>query len=242
MKRLLFFFFTIVMVSSCFGDDDNKETLSGVVDFQFEDLAFQNDSTAFITSTPQGFSYGVFNFYHKLNAGQTAVDGGFLISRLEMPRSGNTSGLENTYRSYIPGTKLSYLNLYTVYRQNSDPELMPEHDFQFPLASSGTCKLSGMFVTNTVEVADSVKANFKEGDKLTLKAIGYRGGVKTSEVAINLAEYTAQKDSIVSKWTPFSLSELGFVEFVEFEMTSTHPDVPTYFCMDNIVYEVEMTY
>lgn len=243
MKRLLFFFFTIVMVSSCFGDEyGDKQTISGVVDFQFENLTYKNDSTTFITTTPEGFSYSIFNFYHKLDAGQTTVDGGFMISRLEMPRSGNTAGLENTYRSYIPGTKMDYLNVYIVYRQNQDPALMPQHDFHFPMASTGTCKLSGLFVSNTVEVVDSVKANFQEGDKLTLKAIGYNAGVKTGEVAINLAEYTAQKDSIVSKWTPFSLSALGAVEFVDFEITSTNPDVPTYFCMDNMVYEAELQY
>lgn len=243
MKRLFFLLFTAVAVASCFGSDqDGKEEVSGVADFQFENIDFQEDSTYFVTVTPDGFSYDLFNFYHKLDEGQTRVDGGFIISAQEMPKSGKTEGLANTYRCYTPGTKLSYSNIYLVFHQNPDPALMPQYHIHFPLDETGNCRINGFFVANTAEVADSVKANFKEGDKLVLKATGYRNGTKTGEVSINLAEYTAQKDSIVTKWTPFALESLGFVEFVDLEISSTDPDVPTYFCMDNLVYAAEFTY
>lgn len=243
MKRFFFLLFTAVMTASCLGlDSDEKDEISGVTDFQFETIEFQDDSTTFVTVTPEGFSYDLFNFYHKLDEGQTKVEGGFTISCQELPESGSTEGLVNTYRCYTPGTKLNYLNIYLVYRQNPDPALMPQHDVHFPLTTTGNCRIDGFFVANTAEVVDSVKANFKEGDKLALTAVGYRNGTKIGEVSINLAEYTSQKDSIVTKWTPFSLQSLGFVEFVDFEITSTNPDVPAYFCMDNLVYEAEFSY
>ena len=48
--------------------------------------------------------------------------------------------------------------------------------------------------------------------------------------------------SIVSTWTPFELTKLGAVEYVNFEILSTKPDVPAYFCMDNMVVEINLEY
>jgi hypothetical protein len=57
-----------------------------------------------------------------------------------------------------------------------------------------------------------------------------------------LAEFTEKKDSIVSVWTPFELKKLGSVQYVDFEVISTDPGVPTCFCMDSMVAEVEIKY
>ena len=94
----------------------------------------------------------------------------------------------------------------------------------------------------TVEVADYVKANFKKGDRLVVKATGYLDGRKTGEAELALADFSEKKDSIVSIWTPFEFGKLGFVEYVDFEIISTDPNVPTYFCMDNMVAEIDLEY
>ena len=152
-----------------------------------------------------------------------------------------------TFRAQVP-SDLSTGNIYTVFYQNPDESKMPEHDVKFvgysadSIIEEGTCKIAGCYLTNTVEVADYIKANFKTGDKLVVKATGYLHGNKTGETEIALADFSEKKDSIVSTWTPFELKKLGFIEYVDFEITSTDPNVPTYFCMDNVVAEVEIKY
>ena len=243
MKRILFILFSLVMVSSCLDDGSGMtQSYTATADFQYAQIQFPADSTFFNSTTPEGFGYDVLNFYHKLNGPKTGVDGGFILSCLEMPKSGNTEGLNNRYRCYLPNLSQPFPNIYTVYHQNPEPALMPEHAIMFPHKNIGTCKLEGCFVTNTVEVAEAIKANFKTGDRLTLRATGYLDGQKTGSVEINLADYSAQKDSIVSRWTPFELEDLKLVEHVDFELISTNPAIPAYFCMDSVVYTAELNY
>lgn len=243
MKRLFFFLFSFILVSSCLDDGSgSSQEYTGIADFEYSSITFRSDSTFFVADTTGGFGYDVLNFYHNLDAGKTKVEGGFTISCLEMPVSGDTERLSRTYRCYLPYIKNSVSNIYTVYHQNPDPALMPAHDIEFALTKYGTCDLLGCYVLNTVEVAEAVKENFKDGDKLTLKATGYLNGVKTGKAEIILAEFTEKKDSIVGVWTPFVLDSLKTVQYVDFEIISTNPDIPLYVCMDDLYYNVKLDY
>ncbi len=244
MKRLFFILFSLSLVSSCLLDGDSGSTTSytRTADFQYTNISFLPDSTFFNTTTPDGFGFDVLNFYHLLDPGKIRVDGGFILSCQDIPKSGKTEGLDNTYRCYLVDFSKYSGNIYTVFYQNPDAALMPEHDIQFPYKDSGSCMLEGCFVTNTVEVADYAKANFEPGDMITLKATGYMNGTKTGEVSINLVDVSSQKDSIVSSWTPFELSKLGNIEYVDFEVVSTKPDAPAAFCMDWLTYKAELVY
>ena len=244
MKRLFLILFSVMLVSSCF-DDGSGMTQSYTVtaNFQYSSVNFYPDSTFFNTTTPEGFGYDVLNFYHQLDPGKIRVDGGFILSCLEMPLSGETSELENnTYRCYLKNLKNKFSNIYTVYYQNEEESFMPKHDIQFPFTSQGTCNPLGCYITNTVEVADYVSENFGLGDRLTLKATGYLKGAKTGEAELVLADFSAQKDSIVSAWTPFELDKLGSIEYVDFEVISTKEGTPTYFCMDELTFSAVLSY
>ena len=242
MRRLFFILLSLITITSCLNDGSGmKQTYTKTADFQYVDIKFFPDSTFFNTVTPEGFGFDVLNFYHLLDPGKIRVDGGFMLSSRVMPVSGNTEGLDNTYRSYLTNVKKKYNNNYAVYIQ-SEPAFMPEHDIQFPFKSYGTCILKGCFVTNTVEVADYVKANFGVGDKITLKATGYLNGNKTGETSIDLVNITEQKDSIVSRWTPFELESLGSIEYVDFDIISSKAGAPAYFCLDELTFSAELTY
>lgn len=147
-----------------------------------------------------------------------------------------------TYRAYLknPGTAR---NTYLVFR---DSENMPEHDIWFMQKEYGTCVMDKCYVTNTLEVAEAVAANFEKGDKLVLKATGWLDGTKTGSAEFTLAEYSSQKDSIVSKWTQFDLSDLGAIEYVDFAMEiqsdKTDMQIPTYFCIDNVMSSINISY
>lgn len=247
MKRLLFVLFSLILVSSCLDDGSgNKTTYTLTATFQYPGVDFGSDSTYYSTVTPEGFSYDLLNFFHKFDSDQVWFDGGFILSNYEMPQSQNTAGLNNIYRLYLNAdvNKNQAGNSYTVFFQNEDNNLMPAHDVQFPYANAAgcTCTMLGCFVTNTVQVADSIKANFKLGDKMYIRATGYRYGEKTGEATFTLAEYTADKDSIVSSWTLFDLKTLGNIEYVDFDVTTTNPDVPANFCMDSMGATISLVY
>lgn len=243
MKRLFFILLSFILVSSCLDDGSGmSQSYTNTADFQYTQIQFLPDSTFFNTTTPDGFGFDVLNFYHLLDPGKIWVDGGFILSCLEMPLSGNTQDLDNTYRCYLKDLEKQFSNIYTVYNQNPDEALMPEHGIHFPYTSNGSCILNGCFITNTVEVADYIKENFETGDRMTLKATGYLNGNKTGETEFLLADFSAEKDSIVSIWTPFELEKLGSVEYVDFEIVSTKEGAPAYFCMDNLTYSVEISY
>ena len=243
MKRFFVILTSLILVSSCLDDGSGVyQKYNLVADFQYNSIEFLPDSTCFNSNSVLGFGYDLLNFYHQLDPGKVRVDGGFILSCQEMPLSGNTEELNNEYRCYLKDLEKQFSNTYAVYYQNPDPLLMPEHDVQFVFTTNGTCKPKGMYVTNTVAVAEAIREKFVLGDRLSLKATGYLGDVKTGEATINLADFSAQKDSIVSLWTPFALEKLGTVEYVEFEVSSTNPDVPAYFCMDSFTAEVEINY
>ena len=240
MKRFLIILAAMASLTACFKDGHVKQKYVLEATFQYVGVGFSSDSTYVNTKEIDGFGYDALNFYHKLGEDKS-FKGGFILSCAEMPKSGNTTGLMNTYRANLP-TGLTSGNIYTVYHQNADETLMPAHDVKYAFIENGDCTMGGCYVTNTVEVADFVKLHFTDGDRLSVKATGYLNGAKTGEAEMALAEFTEKKDSIVSKWTPFELTKLGTVDHVDFEIISTNPDVPAYFCMDSMIATIQIEY
>lgn len=231
-----------MMAASCFNlESGSKQSYTLIADFEFTwldyDDVFGADSLMFDANKGLGIGVDYMGFYHKLNPEKTEVLGGFVASHLSSVRADEAG--DNANRLYTPLSKDK--NTYLVYRTADLPN-MPEHDFQFMAKQLGTCGMTGCYVTNTVEVADSVMAHFEVGDRMTLKATGYLDGAKTGEAEIYLADFSAEKDSIVSTWTAFNLSKLGSVEYVEFTVTSTKPDVPLNFCIDDVIASINLEY
>jgi hypothetical protein len=57
-----------------------------------------------------------------------------------------------------------------------------------------------------------------------------------------LAEFSEKKDSLVTNWSAFDLKQLRSVEHVDFELVSTNPNIPPFFCMDNVVADIALEY
>ena len=239
MKRLIILFSIFFMATSCFDVGPNRYSGQLVCDFEYKNAKFNADSTLFETLDGIGIGYDVMAFYHQLSPDNLWFDGGFMLSCQDMPKSMVTEGLVNTYRANLVPAFNG--NTYLVYHSNPDG-LMPEHDVVFLASKSGTCSVAGCFVTNTVEVATAVAETFEKGDELVLKATGYNAGAVTGTAEMTLAEFSNQKDSIVSTWTAFNLAKLGTVECVDFEITSTKEGIPAYFCMDNFIATIELEY
>ena len=240
MKRIIYMLCVAALAVSCLGDGPtNKSSYYLDVDFEFGTNIFQTDSVKFDSNQGIGFgNYDLF-FFHKLDPAKKDVIGGWAVSGL---RGGGSALGRNEYRVVNSGAGLNGSPTYTVFKYNGTPGNMPEHAVSFLSRDYGTCTMLGCYVNNTVEVVDSIKANFRAGDRLIVKAVGYLSGAMTGEAKFTLAEYTTQKDSIVVNWTPFDLDKLGKVDYVDFEVTSTAKNVPTSFCMDNMVAFVAVEY
>ena len=93
-----------------------------------------------------------------------------------------------------------------------------------------------------VRVARKISECFQDGDKLVLKVTGIRADGSKAEKSITLAEFTEAKDSVMYNWSVLDLSTLGDVDYVNFDVTSTNPDVPGYFCLDGYMASINVEF
>lgn len=247
MKRILFFIAATLMLASCSMESTDRRAFPLLATFDYTDVPrdqiFQKDSIFFSKQyvddkNQSALGWGNYiGFFSKLNEDKTNVSGGFILSGF----SGKVKegSVETPYRS--ADTSI-VSNNYLVYLQSKDSSVMPEQDFIFSVPQYGTCTPILCYVTNTTDVVKSVKENFVVGDKMVLSATGYSQGVKTGQTEIVLAEYSAVRDSVVTRWTQFDLSKLGNVDNIDFEIISSKADVPTYFCLDDFYVYLTLEY
>ena len=241
MKKIIYAILTSVLLSSCLGSPMLDMTEAVDVTFDYDDSYF-TDSLLFDTQYKTGYACKNFVFYQKFDESpQLTFKGGFVVSMLQTPKSGNTEFLTNNkYRSNVR-VEPTYVNKYAVFFQTDD---MPEKHLEFLEASSGlisTCTATAVFVTNTVEVEDAIRETFEDGDRLILTATGYLGGVQGNTASITLAEYTTDKDTITSEWTFFDISSLADFDQIRFDIqTPPGKDIPKAVCMDYFLASVSM--
>lgn len=254
MKHFIFAVAVMLSMVSCFEDGGTtiSDTLFTTFDYSYVSDSFAKDSV--YVEGPFAWS-NLLVFMNKVEMdGEKfkGFKGGFALSCLQgdvpVPEKDDTdaksgegdAGSEeptviNPFRAYAPkGTE----NNYAVFFQTDD---MPEHDVIFNATNIGTCSMTGCYVNNTVEVVEYVRNNFENGNRITLKAVGSLGGVQTGTAEINLADFSDQKDSVVTNWTMFDLSKLGSVDAVDFEIISSK-DAPEVFCMDVMIAGVTLSY
>lgn len=248
MKRILIIIASALCLSSCLGDSSFSSSYPLDITFECSDAVYKSQFTAdsiFVLSNQDVAFYWqdpsvVFGQKHDGGAFQ----GGFLMSYLQGEADGKLTKeatLNDTYRAYA-ASGASGSNCYAVFYDNRNSSLMPSEDMEFTYGDLGTCEMFACYVNNTTLVARKIQENFQDGDKLTLKATGFLKGEVTAEATINLAEYTAEKDSIMYNWSVFDLSKLGTVDNVDFSVTSTNPAVPGYACMDGIYVKISLSY
>ena len=255
MKKTIIFITLIVSLMSCLGSGEYSTTYPAEVTFEYSgidyDLEFGADSLFFEESHGYGFGWNYLAFRHDVDTVAKVFNGGMLLSclkggcldpadSLSMARTDSTAFANDAFR-LNSDLMFSGSRTYAVYYENPDADLMPEWDVEFTATEIGTCTMGGCYVNNTRYVAYKASQCFEDGDRLTLKATGYLDGVKTGETSISLVDFSAQKDSIVSTWTPFDLSKLGQVDRVDFEALSTKKEVPAYFCMDNFMVSITIS-
>lgn len=242
MKNLLVVFCFVFTVVSCLKETGFSQTALVEANFEYNAVEFDADSLFYKTKFGDGLGWGSLGFMHKVDTLNWTFEGGVLLSRKKgfkydpadtasLAKSDSLVFAQDRYRVNAVKSKVDE-NSYLVYYQNPDSSKMPEHDVIFLIQENGTCTARQCFVNNTSYVAYKVAQTFQPGDRLTLRATGYLKGAKTGEASISLADFSAQKDSIVHNWTSFDLSKLGVYDAIDFDLLSTREDTPAYFCMD----------
>jgi hypothetical protein len=246
-------------LTSCL-DSNYSQSYSLIANFEYgNSVKFRADSTYYAEGA-YAIGYNYLAFCHTLDQTTQEFQGGFRLSALEgqirpakvedesseqTTPSESLSGEEavllgNTWRVHAAPA----VNTYMVYHMNA---YRPEYDIAFLVPTNGACLIKSCQVANTAAVAEEIAEKFERGDRLVLKATGYKDGKETKTVEINLADYTQNdkagqpKDSIVSRWTTLDLSSLQLVDKVKFEMESTK-NVQQYFCMDNMEADITLEY
>lgn len=246
-------------LTSCL-DSNYSQSYSLIANFEYGNtVKFRADSTYYAEGA-YAIGYNYFAFCHTLDQTTQEFQGGFRLSALEgqirPAKVEDESSEQTTPSESLSGEEVVLLgntwrvhaapavNTYVVYHMNA---YRPEYDIAFLVPTNGTCLIKSCQVANTAAVAEEIAEKFERGDRLVLKATGYKDGKETKTVEINLADYTQNdktgqpKDSIVSRWTTLDLSSLQLVDKVKFEMESTK-NVQQYFCMDNMEADITLEY
>ena len=249
MKKILFFAAIAFSMVSCLDKGSFSQSYTADVTFEFSDQVYTNDfgeDSVYVcpNEEAQGFTYMQFPLFFGQKQVGGELKGGFAMSYLKGEKDGKLekeANLNDAFRVHAAAGATGS-KTYAVFYDNPSEAMMPQYDIEFGYKDNGSCMPFGCYVNNTTLVARKVREHFQDGDKLMLKAKGTKFDGSVSEVSIVLAEYTEAKDSVMYNWTSFDLSKLGVVNFVDFEVESTNPQVPGYFCLDGYLASISVMF
>ena len=245
MKKILFCVAVALTMISCL-EGSYTQSYTADVTFELSNDVYANSfkDSLFVLSEGEGFVYMSYPLVFMQKQLSGTYQGGFMMSYLKGEADGKLSKApaeNDAYRVHaLMGASGS--STYAVYYENPVESMRPKHDIEFGYKGLGTCTPLGCYVNNTTLVARKIKEHFKDGDKLVLKAKGTLADGTAKETSIVLAQYTEAKDSVMYNWTPFTLTSLGAVDYVDFEVVSTNPEVPGYFCLDGYLASIDIEY
>lgn len=256
MKKILFFAAIAFSMVSCLDKGSFSQSYTADVTFEFSDLIYPKefgDDSVYVCPNEQdlGFTYMQYPLFFGQKQVGGELKGGFAMSYLKGEKDGKLEKEANSNDAFrvhaaagAPGGAASAFGskTYAVFYDNPSESMMPKYDIEFGYKDNGSCAPLACYVNNTTLVARKVREHFQDGDKLTLKARGIKSDGSVSETSIVLAEYTEAKDSVMYNWTVFDLSKLGTVNFVDFEVESTNPQVPGYFCLDGYLAAISVMF
>lgn len=246
MKKIFILLSAVIATASCISNGSYSQIYVADVTFEFSDPVYANSfkDSLYVMSEGDGFLYMQYplSFSQKQESG--TFQGGFLMSYLKGEKDGVLERFvadNDAYRVHAE-TGATGSKTYAVFYDNPVESMMPLHDIEFGYKDVGTFAPYGCYVNNTTLVARKVKEHFTDGDRLVLKATGVKHDGTTVETSITLAEFTEAKDSVMYNWSVFDLQSLGEVDYVDFDVESTNPAVPAYFCMDGFIGKVSIEY
>lgn len=246
MKKILFFVAVAVSMISCLNSGSFTQSYTADVTFECSNDVYANSfkDSLYVVPEGEGFLYMGYPLVFMQKQLGGAFQSGLIMSYLKGEADGKLDREPSENDAYRVHAACGATNskTYAVYYENPVESMRPKYDIEFGYKGLGTCSPLGCYVNNTTLVARKIKEHFKDGDKLVLKAKGTKSDGTVTQTSIVLASYTEAKDSVMYSWTAFGLSALGPVDYVDFEVVSTNPDVPGYFCLDGYLASINISY
>ncbi len=151
------------------------------------------------------------------------------------------------YASAGRGAGYGNSRVYAAFYDNPDPALMADYDviFNFEGYPVHNCKVLGCLLTNSSAVLKAVGDGlFAKGDFLQVTATGYLGGKAVGTPAsLYLVDYRGDTPKVVTDWEVFDLRKAApDIDALKFDITTSKPEIPRYFCMDNFAADVYLEY
>lgn len=243
MKKAFLLIPLLFSLAGCWKDYTNKQSFTLITTFDYteSDEEIFGDRGYYNASN---FVYNVLLFYN--NQDDSGFTGGCALGNTASTKLDTTVFNPYSVHDAVYGETG---NRFMVYKQNPDKTKMPEDAITFLYKDNNacTCTPSAMFVNNTTETVAYIKGylegeGFQKGDYLKLKTTGYLGGTATASKDFNLAVFNETMDSVVTAWSKVDLAELGTIDAIRFELSSSREDMPLTFCMDEMVAAVELQY
>lgn len=240
MKKIFILIFIACAAVSCLSKSGSfSQSYTANITFEFSENAYTQSfkDSIFVMTEGDGFLYMQQPLFFSQRYSNGTVLGGFSMSYLKGEKDGALTREPKANDAFRVNAASGQngSKTYAVFYDNPQESMMPLHDIEYAYKNSGYMMPQGCYVNNTTLVARKVKEHFKPGDRLVLKATGTRSDGSTAETSIKLADYTEVRDSVMYNWTEFPLSSLGAVDYIDFKVESTNPEVPGYFCMDGLV-------
>ncbi len=226
MKKVLLFLCGLLIIAGA----ANAETID------FEDLTLEPESYWVGSDGEEGFESGFaeFNhFYDEFDWGFAWY--GFAYSNrtdTEAIDYINSVGPEGGDFNAITGGGQGESEIYAVVYYSE------EEDSENPtIVFDEEREIAGAFFTNnnisyySMKEGDDFAEPFDQSDWLRVTVIGYD---KNNEETADYVFFLAEDGEIVDEWEWVELDVLGSVKKLEFEMSSSQPYTPFYFCMDGL--------
>ena len=238
--------FAAFAAASCLDSGSFSQTSTADITFEFSEVAYKESFTdsIYVMSEGDAFLYMQAPLFFSQKYSNGAVKGGFTMSILKGQKDGALTREPMANDAFRVNAESGHngSKTYAVFYDNPVASEMPAHDIEYGYKNNGYMTPSKCYVNNTTLVARKVMEHFQDGDNLVLKAIGVKSDGSTVETSIKLAEFTVAKDSVMYNWTELPLTSLGIVDYIDFKVESTNPQVPGYFCLDGLLASIYVEY
>jgi hypothetical protein len=246
MKKIFVLLFVAFAAVSCLDKGSYSQSYMADITFEFSETAYKESfkDSIFVMDQGEAFLYMQYPLFFPQKYSNGVINGGFTMSILKGEKDGalTREPMPNDAFRVNAESGQNGSKTYAVYYDNPIASEMPSHGIEFGYKNNGYMTPNGLYVNNSTLVARKIKEHFQDGDKLVLKVIGVKSVGPSVETSIKLAEFTEAKDSIMYNWTPLSLSTFGIVDYIDFKVESTNPEVPGYFCLDGVLANIYVEY
>ena len=250
-KYILLGFILPLLAVSCFDDDEyNNEMniyLSSYfsIDEDYYSTYFDADSVYTATYFTSD-SYGWIYLYGVGSIGSYSGGIGITVGA-DTTNFESLDDISFPYRVY--GLNEDNDGTYGIWH-NTGTSAMPTYDVVAYLASTDSYAYPyGVYVNNTNRVVNQVRnglgldSAFEDGDYLKLTVTGYDSeGTTSGSTSIMLADFDTYKDSVVTSWTFFDLSDLGAASCLSFDVSSSVEDIEEEVCLETLTFHFHQLY